>query len=296
MKLYIRSKFYSSKASMFKHFLITRFNLRKEDWTTNKHNKPILTDEWHRNRFKLFTDYCFPSVMSQTNTNFEWIVFFDSSTKKEYRLIISKLDEQFLNFKPIFIDGMTQFLPSIKTYISNFKEKYIITTGIDNDDCIGKHFIEEIQKRFNNQYFMCLDFIDGYTIQTQSEIKVGKKLHQYNPFLSLFEINNNPKTIKDRSHRNWKKEKNVLQIHGVRIWSSVIHHENKVNEFTGYGHTNLDDFFNEFVISKPQQDFIQKQAIPVNKWRLESAINYVSSYWKFYSKNIKRNLGFYNKK
>lgn len=281
---------------MFKHFLVTRFNLRKSDWKTNKNNKAVLTDEWHRNRFKLFIDYCFPSVVSQTNTNFDWIVFFDTSTKEEFRKIVSKLAIEFPNFKPIYIDGMDLYLPSVKEYVKNFNEDYIITTGIDNDDCISKHFIEEIQKRFDKQEFMALDFVDGYTIQTQSHIKIGKKLHQCNPFISLFERNVNPRTIRDRSHRNWKKEKNVLQVRDVKIWSSVIHAENKVNEFTGFGHVNVNEFFKSFVISKEQQKYIEEKAIDKSKWQFESMMNYLSSYWKFTSKNLKRSLGLYGKK
>lgn len=202
---------------MFKHFLITRFNLKKADWKTNKKNKALLTDEWHRNRFKLFMDYCFPSVASQTNKNFDWIVFFDTSTKEEFRKIVSSLQKELPNFKPFYIDGMDQFLPATKDYIKGFNQEYIISTGIDNDDCISKHFIDEIQQKFDQQEFMALDFIDGYTIQTQCEIKIGKKLHQYNPFISLLERNKDPKTIRDRSHRNWKKEKNVLQIRGTKF-------------------------------------------------------------------------------
>lgn len=281
---------------MFKHFLVTRFNLRKSDWKTNKNNIAVLTDEWHRNRFKLFTDYCFPSVSAQTNTNFDWIVFFDTSTKDEFREIVSELANKFSNFKPIYIDGMDQYLPSVKEYVKDFDEEYIITTGIDNDDCISKHFIDEIQKRFDKQDFMALDFVDGYTIQTQSEIKIGKKLHQYNPFISLFESNKNPKTIRDRSHRNWKKEKNVLQVRNVKIWSSVIHLENKVNEFTGYGHVDVDEFFESFVIAEAQQKYIEAHAIPVSKWSFESKINFLSSYYKFIFKNLKKSLGFYSKK
>ena len=281
---------------MFQHFLITRFNLKKTDWTTNKKNVAVLTEEWHKNRFKLFTDYCFPSVASQVNKNFIWIVFFDTSTSETYRKIIASLEKEMSNFKPIFIDGMDLFLPSIKEYIENFDEDYIITTGIDNDDCISNFFIDEIQNKFNKQEFMLLDFVDGYTIQTQSEIKIGKKLHQYNPFISLFEKNDNPKTIKNVSHRNWKKEKNVVQIRDVRIWSSVIHHENKVNEFTGYGNVNVANFFTKFTISEKQKTFIITHNKPKSNWQIESILNFLSSYWKFIFKNFKRSLGFYYKK
>ena len=172
---------------MFKHFLITRFNLRKSDWTTSKKNKAVLTDEWHKNRFELFNDFCFHSVASQTNKNFEWLVFFDITTPKKYKKVIADLKTKMENFTPLFIDGMDLFLPSIQEYVANVKEDYIITSRMDNDDCIGKYYIEEIQKRFNKQQFTAIDFIDGYTIQTHPTIKIGKRFDQYNPFISLIE-------------------------------------------------------------------------------------------------------------
>ncbi len=280
---------------MFKHFLITRFNLRKDDWTTNKKNIAVLTEEWHKNRFNLFTNYCFPSVQSQTNKDFLWLVFFDSTTPNTYKKVIASLQEEMTNFIPIYIDGMSQFLPSIKSYINDFKEEYIITSTLDNDDCISRMYIDEVQKRFDQQEFMAVDFIDGYTIQTQSLIKVGKKLHQYNPFISLIEKNNSPKTICNVSHRIWKKEKRILQIRDVRVWTSVIHPENKVNEFTGYGKVNLKDFFTNFILSKNKSQYIKTHNIPKVKWQLQSFINSFSSHWVFKVKKIKKSLGFYNK-
>ena len=280
---------------MFKHFLITRFNLRKDDWTTNKKNIAVLTEEWHKNRFKLFADYCFPSVKSQTNKNFLWLVYFDITTPDSYKKTIASLQEEMPNFIPLYIDGMSQFLPSIKSYVNDFKEEYIITSTLDNDDCISRTYIEEVQNRFDQQEFMAVDFIDGYTIQTQSLIKVGKKLHQYNPFISLIEKNSSPKTICNVSHRIWKKEKRIIQIREVRIWASVIHSENKVNEFTGYGKVNLNNFFANFTLSKTQTQYIITHNFPSNKWKLQSVLNSFSSHWNFIFKNIKKNIGLYNK-
>jgi len=278
---------------MFKHFLITRFNLRNADWFTNKKNVAVLTEEWHKNRFELFTNYCFPSVKAQTNKNFLWMVFFDINTPETYKSIISSLQKEMNNFVPLYIDGMNQFLPSIKSYIKNFKEDYIITSGLDNDDCLSRKYIDEVQNKFDKQDFMALDFIDGFTIQTQSNIKLGKKLHQYNPFISLIEKNNNPRTVCDVSHRIWKKESRILQIRNIRIWSSVIHHENKVNEFTGYGHVNTTAFFANFALSEDQRKIIEMHNLPVSKWKMQSIFNYISSYWKFIYKNIKKSMGFY---
>ena len=278
---------------MFKHFLITRFNLRKSDWATNKKNVAVLTEEWHENRFKLFTNYCFPSVKAQINKNFKWLVFFDITTPKTYKVLISELQKEMPNFIPLYIDGMDLFLPSIKSYLNNNDSEYIITSGLDNDDCLGKTYVNEVQKRFNNQPFLALDFIDGYTIQTQSQIKIGKKVHLYNPFISLIEKNSNPRTVCDISHRNWKKEKRILQIKNVRIWASVIHHENKVNEFTGYGNVNVNTFLEKFELSENQKKYIEKHYIPLTNWRLQSFINYMSSYRIVLYKNIKKKLGLY---
>jgi hypothetical protein len=280
---------------MFKHFLITRFNLRQTDWTTNKNSKPVLTEEWHENRFQLFTDYCFPSVASQKNKNFEWIVFFDTTTPQKYKDVIATLQTRMSNFSPVFVDGMPLFLPSIYEEMEKCNKDYIITSRIDNDDCISENYIDEIQKRFAQQDFMAVDFVDGYTIQTSPDVKIAYRLDQYNPFISLIEKNDSPKTVWTSRHSHWKREKNILQVRDVRIWASVIHEENKVNEFFGFGKVNLDDFFEKFQIAPERKQHLKNNILPYEKWKMESFFNKLSSDWNFSFKNFKKNLGLYNK-
>ena len=62
-------------ANEYKHFLITRFNLKKKGWETTKNNEKIQTEEWLRHRFELFEAYCLPSVINQSNQDFIWYVF-----------------------------------------------------------------------------------------------------------------------------------------------------------------------------------------------------------------------------
>ena len=278
---------------MFHHFLITRFNLRASDWKVSKSNKKVLTEEWHKDRFQLFTDYCFSSVQSQTNKNFKWLVFFDTSTPEKYKDIIKTLQLKMDNFIPLFVDGMDQFLPEIKSYISKSDTKYLITSRLDNDDCIGNNYIEEIQKRFNSQDFMALDFIDGYTIQTQPTLKIGERLDQFNPFITLIEKNKNPKSVWHVRHSHWKREKNVLKIREVRTWTAIIHQENKINSFVGFGNVDLDGFFENFTISNKEEQNIRLNYIPYSNWKKESRSNYISSIWNFTFKNIKKKLGVY---
>lgn len=281
---------------MFKHFLITRFNLRKANWTTNKNNKEVLTNEWHKNRFDLFINYCFNSITNQTNKNFEWLVYFDISTPVEYKSIISNLQSQFKNFIPFYIDGMSQFETSVKSYVRNFKNEYIITSRIDNDDFVSKFYIDEIQKQFNNQTYTAVSFVDGFSLQLHPAIKIGKRLDQYNPFISLIEKNIDPKTVWNIKHSDWKREENVIQIKEKRIWTSIIHQENKVNEFIGYGQINLSDFFENFKIDTEKKNTIEKLIVFQSKWRNQSFWNFLNSYWTFIFKTIKKRIGIYKLK
>lgn len=279
---------------MFQHFLITRFNLRKSDWKTNKNNVSVLTDEWHKNRFKLFTDFCFPSVVSQTNTNFKWLVFFDTTTPETYKKIVTELVNKLPNFTPIYVDGMDAFLPEIKKQVATNTSRYIITSRLDNDDCIGKNYVAEIQQRFQKQTYEAIDFVDGYTLQIAPDVRIGKKIHLFNPFISLIEKNENTKTVWSSSHTAWKKEKKIQQIRNVRIWSSIIHQENKVNEFTGFGNVQLDSFFDDFILPKTVKNKITNAIIPVSKWKMMHFKNATREHWNLQFKTLKKALGLYN--
>ena len=42
---------------MFQHYIITRFNLRRDDWNLTKNNEKVLSDDWLKDRFELFENY-----------------------------------------------------------------------------------------------------------------------------------------------------------------------------------------------------------------------------------------------
>lgn len=278
---------------MFSHYLITRFNLRREGWKTSKDGSLVLTEEWLSNRFRLFEEFCLSSVQNQTNQNFTWLVFFDTTTPPEYQQKTAEYALRFPNFKPLFINGMPEFLTSIQNEIRKNTLPYTITTRMDNDDCISKNFINEIQQNFDQQNFLIVDFPDGYTLQINPAVKIGKRKQLYNPFISLIEKNDNPKSIWSReTHSSWKREKNVKRISNKRIWMSVIHFENKKNEYAGYGKVDLKELFDNFVIDKSIQLKLMNKRLNILS-KMESFKNRISSYWRTFYKDIKRNAGLY---
>lgn len=282
-----------NSSSLFDHYLITRFNLRKKEWTTSKNNTLVLTDQWLTNRMKLFETYCYPSVTGQKNQSFKWLVYFDTTTPDVFKTRIEELHKAFPAFQPIFCDGMDQFLPSIKSDLALNNKPYIITTRLDNDDCIATDFVENIQQSFNSQRYIALDFVKGWTLSIAKPYKLGVKVQAYNPFMSLIEINDQPETIWSKGHTEWKREKRVLQNNTDLIWMSIIHQENKINDFTGFGNCDADKVLSGFSLSKPMKAELASNLAPSSQWRWINLVNRIDSYYKFYSKEIKKKINLY---
>ena len=53
----------------YKHIILTRFNLQY-DLLSDIH----IQDNWLEERFRLFEQYCFPSIIAQTNQQFDWVI------------------------------------------------------------------------------------------------------------------------------------------------------------------------------------------------------------------------------
>lgn len=279
---------------IYHHYVITRFNLRREGWDTARNGSLVLTEDWLSNRFILFEKFCFTSMQSQTNKNFTWLVFFDIDTPEKYRQKAMEYNLRLPNFQPFFINGMPEFLPSIQNEIRKNIRPYTISSRLDNDDCVSKNFINEIQVNFEKLNFLVLDFPDGYTLQINPSIKIGKRKQLFNPFISIIEKSEQAKSVWQReAHSSWKKEKNLKRINDKRIWMSVIHFENKKNKYEGYGKVNAEAVFENFVLDEELKSKIINRPHSIAT-KLESAQNNLSSHWRTLYKDIKRKAGLYN--
>lgn len=217
-----------------KHFLVTRFNLKVENWKLTKTGEEVLTAKWLKNRFELFLQYCFPSVKNQTNQEFIWLVFFDSSTPDDYKSKIAILSNEYSNFQPTYIDSII-FLRS--TFIKLITEKisdqhdYIITTRLDNDDIIHRDFTSAIQKSFKPVNELVIDLVSGYQVTMNGGKKrIGLYQSVCNPFVSLVEQKENFGTVLSRMHSKWRFADAILSLKKQRLWIQLIHDDNKSND------------------------------------------------------------------
>lgn len=283
---------------MFNHLLVTRFNLRNPEWDVTKNNEKLLTNDWMEERMWFFENFCFPTILAQTNQNFVWLLYFDITTSDKFKTRISELIQNQLNFKVFYIDGMPQFYDEFKKYISAIPNKnpYLITSRIDNDDSVHKDFINEIQLQFKQQDYLVLDIIKGYSLQIRPTVMLGKKEHIFNPFMSLIEKNDDPRTIWYYHHNMWKKETRIKQVNHKRLWIAVIHEKNKVNNFNGYDNVKWNKLKSDFVLSEEANVLIKNELLPHNKWLKLSWKNKIIVKYKVISKSFKKFFGVYKLK
>lgn len=283
---------------MFHHLLVTRFNLRNPEWDVTKNNEKLLTDDWMEERMWFFENFCFPTIVAQTNQNFEWLLYFDITTPEKYQKRMAELIQNQPNFKVFYIDGMPQFYDELKKCIAAIpnKKPYLITSRIDNDDAIHKDFINEIQLQFDKQEYLVLDVIKGYSLQIRPTVMLGKKEHVFNPFMSLIEKNDDPKTIWFYHHNMWKKETRIKQVTHKRLWIAVIHEKNKVNNFNGYDNVKWEKLKTDFILSEEANELIKKELLPHSKWLTLSWKNKIIVKYKVISKSFKKFFGVYKLK
>src|SRR5690606_38062445 len=105
--------------------------------------------------------------------------------------------------------------------------------------------------------------------EIQPRHRLGQALDPCNPFVSLIERNRGPLSVWHRSHGSWKRETRVQHIRGQRSWLSLIHSQNKTNEFRGFGAVppgNVADFFPD----PAARAAALKGLEPVARWRWRS--------------------------
>lgn len=171
------------------HYILTRFNLHL--WTKDKKRNETRTDEWLKQRFELFELFCLPSIINQTNQNFQWIVLFDAQTPDFYKEKIKGYETICKQFCPCFVqsDEGRYFVKIFRNEIKKRLQKdthRLITTYLDNDDAIHKQYIDDIQQIEYKGQPTFVSFV--YGLQYYTELNIATRIPFFNNhFISLIE-------------------------------------------------------------------------------------------------------------
>lgn len=217
----------------YKHFIITRFNIRANYGCKlrNPENNPmnrILEKDYLKERFSIFEQYTLPSIKQQTNQNFSWIILFHKKTPDEFKQKILELKKEF-EFVDLYLDDEEKF--SFKQYVekNRIHIKYFITSRIDNDDMFTEDYIEQIQQYANTNLHECvLSFEKGkkYDLKTKREYEHERK---DNHFLSM--IGKKEECILQYNHAKiFESGKEIIMLKSIKpMWTEIIHDSNVIN-------------------------------------------------------------------
>jgi hypothetical protein len=221
---------------MYKHFVITRFNLQLG--YKDKYGHMTLTEDWMINRFELFEKYCIPSLINQSVKNFLWLVMFDDETLVKFQEKINLYKSQIPFFIPVYLKNPINPIDikdSVRSRLS-LADKYVITTRIDNDDAIHRDFILEVQRLFNGQNNCFIQFLYGY--QWNVAYCMLQKFYQLhgNHFSSRIEkVEKGVDTVitVDNTKISEVEDVEIVNIADSkkRLWIEVVHEANIANHF-----------------------------------------------------------------
>jgi len=183
--------------------------------------------KWLANRLAIFKTFCAPSVRSQTNQNFRWVLAVNSRTPEWFlRHTRAAAPEAIV----VYCDG-----PGIYPNWSNLLAPYIgsrrlITTRLDSDDLLHKGFVSRVQA----EAALCegdfvVDFPVGYRLQipgfTCGIIRSVRPTH----FLSLVESGR--QTAYRLPHEEMGRQFVVRLVRKPPFWVEIRHRCNILERF-----------------------------------------------------------------
>jgi len=220
----------------FTHYLVTRFNVPVERWQRDKSGHATLNDSWFDHRLDLFSTYCLPSVLHQTNQDFQWLIYCDQKISPSQLLKLSKLVADVTRFTIRMADSLERMLDDLRQLISEAGTPYVITSRLDNDDAIAINFIQDIQSGFEEKELMLLHFDDGIAYDCIVRVATRMQTKVHNTFTSLVEriaTTHDIVTVYGFHHTEIPSSIQIVHISGGEHWLKVIHDRNLRSQLAG---------------------------------------------------------------
>jgi hypothetical protein len=226
-----------------KHYLITEWNVDMIDM------------DWLTERQKIFERITLPSVQSQTEEDFEWILVSDTRTPDEFKKVLEGYPATVFYYDwnnhdweaPVWEGSGTggkimqrsidlEYISKpLREFIGEQDTDYVITSRLDNDDGISIDHIAKIQQyarhhwkvtkgeRFWLNLTRGLKYCDGYVYPVNSAAS---------PFISFVESPHDLLTTYQVCHTEARGSRfDLKQVReGQPTWLQVIHGDNLLNK------------------------------------------------------------------
>lgn len=178
-------------------------------------------------RWNLFTQTTVPSIASQTSSSFRWLVYFDKRSPA-WLLEAAQVDRR---YEIVEVDGV--WSPSVvsRTVEQRRRASVVMTTRFDNDDAVGHHFIELLQRSISSRagdHF--LNFTYGYQLAAG---RLYWRADTSNSFITRTESTPRLGTVFVDQHQRLSHHGVIHQIRTRPMWLQLVHSSNLANHVGG---------------------------------------------------------------
>ena len=215
-----------SGAAEFDHVLLTRFS------AVFAAGAEPAGEDWLRYRLAFFYDATYPSVLSQTNRDFEWLVLLDDRCSEEFREDIESIAED--AFTPVWSHAPFRRTSFAAPVAALGDAPFLITTRIDSDDAMAVDFMATVQAQFARQERLFVSLTRGVQIDRSGAVYLSDQLS--NPFLSLIERRapgRLPDTVYVAKHARARAHGPIREVRAPVMWAQVVHDLNVSNIVNG---------------------------------------------------------------
>ncbi len=223
--------------ALFKHFLITRYNVPLEGWELDKSGIYTRDDAWMEHRFQLFKKYCVPTILAQSEDDFTWLIYCDRNTSQVYLDNMNSLIKSIPNAMIRLTGGYHECLSDIDGLLSKAETPFVITSRLDNDDGLGIHYIRIIQQNFIAQNGVILNLLNGHGYNVIRHVTTEMYNIRNNHFSSLIERNNSAGghiSIRGFQHDNPPADFVIRNLPEKNAWLKIFHERNLKSSPFGY--------------------------------------------------------------
>lgn len=211
----------------FDHVILTRFSA-----VLDPSSGPAPQD-WLDYRLAFFYDVCLPSVLTQTNRDFRWLVWFDDRCDEGFRDQVDRLAAG--AFEPVWTHA--PFGATLRPEVARRSQApRLLTTRLDSDDAIARDFVDAVQREARaagDVDVLAIDFPVGLQLDRAGRVYADHL--QSNHFVSLLEHRGPrlPRTVFVDAHPKLRRHAPTRRVVGPPMWLEVLHGSNLSNEVRG---------------------------------------------------------------
>ncbi len=211
------------------HFIITRFNLRREASDVR-----AIDPGWLRDRAELFDRFCLPTVRAQSSQNFRWLVLLDDKTPAPALERIREYST-WSSFIPVFFPAgaRQQARQAVLAQLGAPRPRTLLTTRLDSDDGLCTNFVETVQRCAAAEAPTLVEFPVGY-VWHRDRLYLDRQ--ERNPFSTLIEPlsgSDEFRTVYGAAHHQIGDGCRIVQASGAPGWIQVVHGGNIANRVRG---------------------------------------------------------------